>query len=665
MATGQRPEPGVQRSRLHSDLTPLVDALLDPDPAKRPQSAADIAERLRQLTAGGRGDSQRRRSRTLVGIGVAVIAIVAVVAWWWTQRASQSQVLEVVGVAPIAVAPGAKFDPTLSPDCRSIAFGWTGARGDNPGLYVAPTTGGEPRRLTHSAPPGLGPKAPLDLDPKWSPDGRRIAFLRVPAGGLSFELRVIGANGGAERKVRDVLLPPSFDASLEWMADGRSVLLPMRDPETQFASLFRVEVDDRGVPARRILAASSSLSHPALSPGGRWLAYLENHTLRVHQLGPDGMPTGEPRDVVEGVELRSFHWSSDDRTLLFMNGTTSRVSSWDSETNAVDLVYAAPVRIQAMAATWAESCGGPKAMLTIAGGQVELRSLALLAEGTKAAGPFQLVTQGTVSPAFSPDGRWIAFSRFFEGTWDLWLMDASGQRMHRLTALKAIGLREPSWSPDGRQIAFHARREGRAEVFVLDIDAEAVMARPGDAPPSVEPRRVVEVPFDLVAAQWSRDGKYLYALRNDVGRQFRFPAAGGEIGEIEDLFESDAARVHPTADRIYYAKRGGAPPGIFSRSLVGNIGSNPEQQVHADPVAPSGWTVTERGIYYFARFKLGTPDVMRFFDFTTRRSFDLGPTTRLMFSTLRASPDGSRLIYDTTLESDGSLLALQLGTRPR
>jgi Tol biopolymer transport system component len=436
----------------------------------------------------------------------------------------------------------------------------------------------------------------------------------------------------------------------------------MRDPETQFASLFRVDIDGADVPARRILAASSNLSHPALSPGGRWLAYLENHTLRVHQLGPDGMPAGEPRDVVEGVELRSFHWSSDDRTLLFMNGTTSRVSSWDSETNAVDLVYAAPVRIQAMAATWAESCGGPKAMLTIAGGQVELRSLALLADGTKAAGPFQLVAQGTVSPAFSPDGRWIAFSRLFEGGWDLWLMDASGQRMHRLTAFNAIGLREPSWSPDGRQIAFHARRKSVAEVFVLDVDPEAVMARAVDAPPSVEPRRVAEVPFDLVAAQWSRDGKYLYVLRNQVGRLFRVPAAGGEL---EDLFESDAARVHPTEDRIYFSKRGGAPTGIFSRSLVGNVGSNPEQQVLADPVAPSGWTVTERGIYYFARLKLGTPDVMRFFDFKTRRSFDLGPTTRLFFSTLRASPDGSRLIYDTTLESDGSLLALQLRARPR
>jgi Tol biopolymer transport system component len=591
---------------------------------------------------------------------VAAIAVVVVAAWWWAQRSNQSRVLDVLSVAPIAVSPGAKFDPALSPDCRSIAFGWAGARGDSPGLYVAPATGGEPQRLTHSAPPDLGRKAPLDLDPKWSPNGRRIAFLRVPAGGLSYELRVIGANGEDERKVRDVLLPPSFDVSLEWMADGRSVLIPMLDPETRFVSLFRVEVDDPGVTARPFLAGGF-FNHPALSPNGRWLAYLEKHTLRVHQLGPDGMPTGEPRDVVEGVELRSFHWSSDDRTLLFMNGTTNRVSSWDSETNAVDLVYASPVRIQAMAATWEESCG-PRAMLTIAGGQVELRSLALLADGAKAAGPSQLIAQGTVSPAFSPDGRWIAFGRSFEGAWDLWLMDASGQRMRRLTAFNAVGLREPSWSPNGQQIAFHARRKSIAEVFVLDIDPEAVMARAVDAPPSVEPRRVVEVPFDLVAAQWSRDGKYLYVLRNVAGRLLRVPAAGGEL---EDLFESDAARMHPTEDRIYYNKRGGEPPGIFSRSLVGNPRANREHQVLTDTVAPSGWTVTERGIYYFARVKLGTPDVMRYFDFKKRRLSDLGPTTLLGFSTLRASPDGSRLIYDTTLESDGSMLALQLRARSR
>jgi Tol biopolymer transport system component len=645
-------------------VNPLVDALLDPDPAKRPQSAAETAERLRQLTAGSHHDSRRLRPRTLVGIGaVAAIAVVVVAAWWWAQRSNQSRVLEVLSVAPIPVSPGAKFDPAFSPDCQLIAFSWTGVRGENPGLYLAPATGGEPRQLTHSAPSGLGPKAPLDLDSQWSPDGRRIAFLRVPASGSTVELRVIGADGAGERKVRDVLLPPQFDVSLEWTADGRSVLLPMLDPVTQFASLFRVDIDDAGVPARPILAGrTSSLNHPALSPGGRWLAYLENFVLRVHPLGLDGMPTGEPKDVFKEVDLKSFHWSSDDRTLVFLRGISGRVHSWDSATNSVDLVYAPAVRVNAMAATWAESCG-PKVMLTIAGGQTELRVLPLLADGTKAAGPSQLFAQLALSAAFSPDGRWIAFSRIVDGSSDLWLTDSSGQRMRRLTDFKARALREPGWSPNGRQIAFHARRESRAEVFVLDIDPEAVMARAVDAPPPVEPRRLTEVPFDLVAPQWSRNGKYLYALGTRPFRQFRFPAVGGEI---EDLFESDGARLHPTEERIYYNKPGGEPPGIFSRSLVGNnVRSNPEELVLTDSVSPSGWTVTERGIYYFARVKLGTPDVMRYFDFKTRRSSALGPTTLHGFSTLRASPDGSRLIYDTTLESDGSMLALQLRARSR
>ena len=56
---------------------------------------------------------------------------------------------------------------------------------------------------------------------------------------------------------------------------------------------------------------------------------------------------------------------------------------------------------------------------------------------------------------------------------------------------------------------------------------------------------------------------------------------------------------------------------------------------------------------------------MRFFDFKTRRSFDLGATTRLPFSTLRAPPNGKAVVYDTLIEADGSMLALQLRVRAK
>jgi Tol biopolymer transport system component/predicted Ser/Thr protein kinase len=653
MANGRRPEAGAARQKLRSDLDSLLESLLDPDPAKRPQSADEVAARLRRMTLPGVPDSGRRRLVTIVG-AVAAIVIVAIAALWWTNRAAQSQLVEVVSVAPIAASRGDKLYPSFSPDCRSIVFSWNGPNGKSAGLYVMRRAGGDPRQVTRA----IG----LDGETRWSPDGTRMAFIRVPRPGTLVELMVVGLNGESERKVREVQIPGGFLPSPSWMPDGESVVLSMLDPETQFASLFRVRVDDAQAPAERVLAGrTANVGSPAISPDGTWLAYTENHTLRARRLGPDGMPSGDAIEIFTEVELGPFVWLADNRTLLFLRRSTRRVTTWDSVTRSVDLVYASPVQLQSLAAT-GDGCDAPAVVVSVLGGQSEVWAMPVEANGTKPTGQPRVLGQGLLSPAFSPDGRWIAFGRVFESSFDLWLMDANGQRMHRLTDLHARVVREPSWSPDGRRIAFHARVLGKAELFVLDVDPDAVMATPEDAPPSVEPRRVVDVPFDLVAPQWSRDGKYLYALRNAAGRLFRVPVSGGEV---ENLFESDAARIHPTEDRVYYNKPGAEPPGVFSRSLVGNVRSNPEQPVITERVSPSGWTVTERGIFYFARPQLGQPDVMRFFDFGTRRTYDLGVSTRLAFSTLRVSPQGTEVLYDTSIPADGSMLMLNTRNRAR
>jgi dipeptidyl aminopeptidase/acylaminoacyl peptidase len=312
-----------------------------------------------------------------------------------------------------------------------------------------------------------------------------------------------------------------------------------------------------------------------------------------------------------------------------------------------------------MDATWADP-EAPRVLFSIGGGQLEIRALNLEDEGRKAQGQPQLLLRAAQSPSYSPDGRWIAFSRVFGGGVDLWLMDKDSRQMRRLTELHAAALRESNWSPDGRQIAFHARVKDKAEIFVLDVDPDAVMAAPSEATPPHPARRVVDAPFNLVSPQWSRDGKSLYVLRGDLGRQMRVPAAGGEL---EDLFEADAARIHPTEERIYYNKAGGDPPGMFARWLAGNVRSDLEERVLADAVSPSGWTVTSRGIFYFAA-RPGQPYALRFFDFSRRASFALGVTSRLGFSTLNVSPDGLGIVYDTFLETDGSMTMLQLRRRP-
>lgn len=63
-------------------------------------------------------------------------------------------------------------------------------------------------------------------------------------------------------------------------------------------------------------------------------------------------------------------------------------------------------------------------------------------------------------PAWSPDGRKLAYFAFREGGYDLWTVNADGSGARRLT----VGVyddREPAWSPDGRTIAFSSDRLGK------------------------------------------------------------------------------------------------------------------------------------------------------------------------------------------------------------
>jgi hypothetical protein len=213
------------------------------------------------------------------------------------------------------------------------------------------------------------------------------------------------------------------------------------------------------------------------------------------------------------------------------------------------------------------------------------------------------------------------------------------------------------WSPDSKHFAFHV--SPAFQDYVADIDADNLIRQPQGAVPTIRP--VVKTPFGMMGPDWSPDQKYLYTTRPGATyRIMRVPSGGGEV---EDLFEGDGVRIEPAARRIFYGKAGIV--GLFARSLDGDVRLNPEERIISDFVAPRGFDVNSRGIYYVGRDSARRPVAIRFFDFSVRKSFDIAPAPLGLTPSIAISPDSKRLLYDTLSDSVGSLALIKFAQRSR
>lgn len=79
-------------------------------------------------------------------------------------------------------------------------------------------------------------------------------------------------------------------------------------------------------------------------------------------------------------------------------------------------------------------------------------------------------------PSWSPDGREIAFGSARSGTMEIWAMGADGDSPLQLThAPTGKSSNAPNWSPDGRKIAFASDRSGTVQIYTMDPDGGNVV----------------------------------------------------------------------------------------------------------------------------------------------------------------------------------------------
>jgi len=248
-----------------------------------------------------------------------------VAAWLWRPFRAP---LPSARVVPLTALLGYSGRASFSPDGTQVAFYWNGETGDNYDIYVKVIGASELRRLTTDP--------AVDWGPAWSPDGRRIAFVRSsrPGSVVPGTIHLVSPLGGPDRKLSDVLVRA---ATLSWSPDGRWIAAARAGPpsgttpDEQSICLLPVEGGEPR-PLTRAQPGGVDLA-PALSPDGRSLAYAACATslflpcdVYVVGLGPGLEPTGAPRRLTrQGLMLVEYiAWMPDGRSLLPKGGLAWR-----------------------------------------------------------------------------------------------------------------------------------------------------------------------------------------------------------------------------------------------------------------------------------------------------------------------------------------------------
>jgi len=338
-------------------------------------------------------------------------------------------------------------DPQISPDGQFIAYtvNSTSLKDDKgeTQIWMVPTAGGAAIPLTADD--------EVSDHPRWSPDGKFLAFLsarkNADADGDDGKTQVylLNRQGGEAQRLTDTMQDVEDFA---WSPDGKRLVLILRDPSPEELEAASAKGKGDDGPDKTVPAKKSKAQRPWVIDRLYFkednVGYLDRRRthLYVFDVASKSMKQVSSGDYDDNEPA----WSPDGKLLAF----ASNRSKPDP-----DATYAVNI--------WVVTSDNPD----------------------KGATPAQVTTglAGDHQPAWSPDGKWIAFStqldpKLFEyGTKHIAVVRATGGQAKVLTLALDRNAVNPHFAPDAKSIFFIVDDDGTQNVVQVNV-ADNKVTRP-------------------------------------------------------------------------------------------------------------------------------------------------------------------------------------------
>lgn len=421
----------------------------------------------------------------------------------------------------LTVHQGTESDPVFSPDGALIAF--TGNYDGNVDVYVMPAAGGSPRRLTYH--PGS------DTALGWTPDGKRVLFNsgRFSHSRRYAQLFTLDLEGGFP----EALPMPMADRG-SYSPDGKRIAYTPISPAFRTWKRYRGGrispiwlFDLKTYDYVEIAHKNANTAYPIWLGNTVYFLSDRNHTMnlfaydvrrkRVRQVTHHKdydvkSASGGPRGVVyeQAGRIHVYTPETDESTPLTIRVAPDlphKRPHYETVSSSIRNADVSPTGVRAVF----EARGD---IFTVPAKKGDTRNL------TRTPGVHERY------PAWSPDGKWIAYLSDASGEYQLMLRKQKG--FEEPTAISLGGptyYYSPKWSPDSRKILYEDKR---LNLFYMDLKTS-------------KPVRVDTDTYDYLWRSldpvWSPDGKwiaYTKRLDNQLRAVFLYDLAGGRSHQVTD-----------------------------------------------------------------------------------------------------------------------------------